>query len=582
MIYQFRITWKTFRNIVIPGIVYIALLFGFMPKHLSLGLSVIFLLYALFIFWIVWEYAISRTKASFSYPGERRFFIGLLFASFVFIVVSRLILFVRYGATPLGYDTGFYLNSIESTFQGLDGHRAIRSLIWVPLVWLGVPKIYILHGLYVFAQFLLAGSIYTLARSLSLRSRLAYAAILTFLFSVSLPQFFAYWWMFYQMQFALAFLIMTVALIYRRSPLALLTGIFGAAIHPATFLPLLIALTFFAISDLVWAIVKWRKVAPETIFILFLGLIALFGLRMFGQEFILVYSRGSVSQYGWFITHYPPELKQQFTGLYIDLSLFKLANIYILPFTILGILLFFTRKFVSYSKEISTFLNHRLILIAIMLGLTFTLASTPFIYHNRFLIILDLMMIVFAAFPLLYFLKALFSLRAGKMIIGLLIGGFFFYTSYAVWGQQPQLYADERAEIERIAQIAGPDEYAMSTESLYTPWVHAFSSRATIDPGYLGWNRWDYPMWREFWYGQSNARRHELLNLYNRPIYIFVGKRVPETIPYKRFIVSDAHFVRVSSHVWYYDPNQVSSQEIEAMFQVEEDILPVSDSLNVE
>lgn len=566
---------KGIREVLLPLFAYVILLALLMPKVVSPYLRVLFFIYALFIFWVVWEYAFLESDQKPAQSGQRKFFIALLIGAAVFIVVSRLILFVRFGEAPLGYDTGFYIKSIESTFQSLTGHRVIRSLIWVPLLWLGVPKLYILHGLYVLFQFLLAGSVYTLARSLAFSSLVAQRAVLLFLFAMSMPQFFGYWWMFYQMQLALALLVMTIALILRRSPLAILIAGFGIGIHPATFLPLVMGIAFFAVFDMMRALMKWRPPRKETILILALGAIGLFSLRLIGFEFFLVYLRGPILDYGWFVSNYPPEL-HYLRGLYIPLSLFKLANIYVLPFTLTGLLLFLMHKFRgAATAAYQNIVYGRVVIFAFILLASFTLSSLPFIYQNRFLMILDLAMMVFAAYALLYFFQALLSDRKGRMIVTLFLVGFLVYASYTIWGQQPQLYADERREIERIAQIAEPSAYAMSTESLYTPWVSGFSGRTTIDPGYLSANRWNYEMWKEFWYGKSDARRHELLNMYDQPLYIFVGKRVPQTVRYKNFIESDPYFEQISPHVWWYDPRRISEQDIAAMYKKENPPTPV-------
>ncbi len=568
------------RDVWLSFIAYVVLLALLMPTVESPYLRVLFFMYALFIFWVVWEYALSKPKEQTSSFAQRKFFIGLLIGATLFIIISRLILFVRFGGAPLGYDTGFYLNSIGNTFEGLSGHRAIRSLIWVPLLWLGVPKMYILHGLYVLFQFLLAGSMYMFARTLTLSSRLAQAAVVMFLFAMSMPQFFAYWWMFYQMQLALALMIITLMLIYRRSPLAVLTAAFGIGIHPATFLPIVIGLVMFAIFDMGLAIFKWRPVRKETIFILALGMLGLLILRLFGSEFFLVYLRGPILQYGWFVTNYPPELSY-LKGLYIPLALFKLANIYVLPFALIGLFIFIARKFRNIAATAQQQLYSRLSILAFIILAAFTLAAVPFIYQNRFLMVLDLAMIMFASYALLYFFYALLAARKGRVMVILFLLGFFVYASYTVWGQQPQLYADERQEIEAIARIAEKDAYAMSTESLYTPWVSGLSGRSTIDPGYLSWNLWNYEMWKEFWYGGSDARRHELLSMYDKPLYIFVGKRVPETVRYKQFIKNDPYFEKISPHVWWYDPGRLSTQEIEEMQRLENPPTPI-DSISDE
>src|SRR3989338_10134679 len=94
------------RDVWLPLVAYVVLLALLMPNVESPYLRVLFFLYALFIFWVVWEYALSKQKQQSSQFAQRKFFIGLLMGATLFIIISRLILFIRFGASPLGYDTG--------------------------------------------------------------------------------------------------------------------------------------------------------------------------------------------------------------------------------------------------------------------------------------------------------------------------------------------------------------------------------------------------------------------------------------------------------------------------------------------
>ena len=243
-----------------------------------------------------------------------------------------------------------------------------------------------------------------------------------------------------------------------------------------------------------------------------------------------------------------------FSGLYVNLETFQMASIYLLPFSVIGVLLFLFGKL--RSKEPA--LVSRLLLWLVLLAVLFVLSYFPFIYHNRFLIILDLALIIFAVYPFAILILRLLKNIEGKVMLTLLLFGFVLFNGYTVWSQKPQLYPDELAEIRAIDAVAGSSDYAMTTESVYTPWVSGFSNRVTIDPGFLPTNQWTYDMWKEFWNGKNNTRRHELLKMYDRPIYIFVGKMVPNDIPYKRFISSDPYFFKISPHVWRYDPRLVN------------------------
>lgn len=540
------------RSSAVPFVLYCILIGLIIPRSLTLWVKSVFVVYSIFIFYMVWSTVLTKHNDSEMPKRSLTFFYYLLGGAVFFFIVTRIYMFVRFGTSPLGYDTGFYIGSIDETLGSLGYSKsAVRAQLWVPFVWLGVPSVYILHGLYVLFQFLTVGSVYMLARSFNVSSRIVYGAVAVFLYAVSIPQFLAFWWMFYQMELAVAFLLITIVLIQRRSIFAFATGAFGAALHPPTFFPFGIALALFFILRIVRSLFKRTMPEKETLFILGLGLAAFIFVKRFSGDFIVWYLGGSITEYGWFLTNFPEHLKLMFTGLYINFETFHLANIYLLPFSGIGVLLFLFGKL--RSKEPT--LVSRLLLGLILLIVLFILSYFPFIYHNRFLIIFDFVLIIFAVYPFAILITRLLKNVEGRVMLTLLLLGFILFNGYTVWSQKPQVYPDELAEIRAIDTIADPYDYAMTTESIYTPWVQAFSNRTTIDPGFLPTNQWNYSMWKEFWYGKSNNRRHELLQMYDRPIYIFVGSIVPDDALYKSFISSDPYFVQVSPHVWLYDPN---------------------------
>ncbi|MBI5134665.1 hypothetical protein HZA86_00290 [Candidatus Uhrbacteria bacterium] len=551
----------------IPFVLYGVIVALIIPWQLPVWILAAFIVYCVFLFWMVWECVSMKDRGPGSIQDNTNFFYSLLVGAVVFLAATRLYLFVRYGTFPLGYDTGFYIDTIEGVISELGrgsgfssasigAAREVRNYMWVPFLWLGIPSAYVLNGFYLLFQFLLGGSVYMLARSFHTSSRLIYGSVALFLFSVSIPQFFAFWWMFYQMEFAVALLLMTIVLLQRRSILAVVIGGFGAVLHPATFFPFGIALALFSIVQIVRSLFARKILEKETVFILVSVLIAFVVVRQFGQGFILAYTGGATNDYGWLLNNFPAQLRVMYSGLYIDFDLFQLANIYLLPFFALGLPLFILGKI----RAKHTMLFSPLLLILIFLFTLFVLAYFPFIYRNRFLIILDITMIIFAVYPLSLLMVRLLKDHQGRVMLSLLLFGFISLNGYIVWNQKPQLYPDELAEIKAINNVAQPMDYAMTTESIYTPWVKAFSKRETIDPGFLRANLWNYAMWKEFWEGGSNARRHELLRMYDRPIYIFMGNIVPDDVAYKRLIVSDPSFVQISPHVWRYDPNAIRIQ----------------------
>lgn len=534
---------------------YIAGIVFFLPYNInSLSARIFFLLYAVFIFWIIWFAASSLQGDRENKESHEKFFFYLFLFSVIFFIVTRLFPFIRYGGAPLGYDTGFYLKAIDALQQGegFESHRFIRGLLWVPFVWIGIPSGVILHGLYILAQYLSAGALYMVARTFTSSDHLPYVSTTLFLFAVSIPQFFAFWWMFYQTIFAVTFLLMTLALLHRRSLLVFLTAGFGALMHPPTFFGFVIALFVFIILRPLYTLIRARSIEREVVFMMIVTVVA-FLIVLQSLDFIdpgTIYSYlYTIKSFGWLLTNYPPLLIAQYGGLYIDFEIFTLAIIYLLPFALSGLVLFIFRP----VREMIFVRVSRLFFLILFLIVLFVLSYFPFLYQHRHLIYLDIILIFFASYALLYFFRYFLSDRVGRMVIGVLILGFVLYNSYIVWNRKPQLYSQERDELQALTINDDGARYTIATDALYTPWVYAFSKLATIGPGYFH-DQWSYAMWKEFWNGTDNTRRHELLRMYKSPLYLFIGEHVPKGFRYIQFIQSDPHFTRISPHIWRYNP----------------------------
>ncbi|MBI4142263.1 hypothetical protein HY480_00130, partial [Candidatus Uhrbacteria bacterium] len=555
-----------------PFLVYAVLIALVTPPVVAWYIRLAFYAFAFLVFSVVWPSDAKLTSAS-GAPSrsQRRVFLGVLIVAGLALVVSRLLPFFRYGNTPLGYDTGFYLSSMQASTHGIltgIGHRNIRALIWLPLSWLGISPIAYLHGLYVLTQFLIAGMVYAYARTMRATHVFAYGATALFLFAVSIPQFFAYWWMYYQTELAIAFLLTALILLRRRSFLAFIVGAFGAAIHPATFLPLIVALATFLAIQLLRSLVRLRPLDPGTRFLLLGSVITVLATVPFTERiavFVRTYLRATAFTYGWFIADYPIQFQAQLSGLYVPLPVVHLAGVYLLPFALASVVRFAWRR---WSRDAQANAQFLFLLVYGVVLLILVIAGV--IYANRYLIYLDLALMLLAVPSVVRFVRVSLRDRSGYALAVLLGVGLLIHGGTVVAKQEPHLTESERQEIIALTVIAEQGAYAMSTISHYTPWVNAFSGRATIDPGYLSANRWDYAKWQEFWSGKSDARRHELLRMYHRPIYVFMGiHALEDQLPYIRFIQTDPYFSQMSPHVWRYVPGAISDAEIAAMREAE-------------
>ncbi len=554
---------RTLQTLLFFGL-YMGVIWFTLPPSVEAGNRLIYLLYAAFLFLILWPKVTNQSEqenpAELSKP-QQGFFLGLAVFSLLFLLATRLTPYLRYGSAPLGYDTGFYIQYfLLVTGAGHIG-TALGSHIaytpWFPLALLHVPPLLSLNIYHLFHQLALVGALYLLARSLPVRPKhLPVVTALLFLFASSITQFMAFWWMFYKQTMALPLLVAATALYLRKSWLAIPLAGVATSVHLQSAIPFAGAFFLSLVARALWCWHRQKPLDRELAITASSGLLVGVLLLLFKgtQEFAAYFDyfknlRGFASNaQSWEVANAK--------GLFISFSTFRLNLLFSLPFGVIGAMSF--PHWLMRERPTRIALLPSLLLIAIILG------SFQFIYQNRSLIILDVIFLVFACYPLAIFLTHFTRDRVGAAAVGVLLTAAIVSTGLLVHNNPPQLFPNERAELEAVAARIGPNDYAMAPTSIYTPWVFAFTNfRNTIAPGWLFWDKWSLPMWEEFWIGKSDERRHELLSLYSpADIYMFFGSRQINHPALQKFIEEDPRMTRISPHIWKYSTTAVPAKQV--------------------
>ncbi len=87
------------------------------------------------------------------------------------------------------------------------------------------------------------------------------------------------------------------------------------------------------------------------------------------------------------------------------------------------------------------------------------------------------------------------------------------------------LITESQLDLIKELQNTEPDAYAMSWSSEYSPWILGYSERKTIAPGLFDYNKWNLEQWNQFWSTQDKEETIELMSVYDKPIYLFIGNR---------------------------------------------------------
>ena len=521
------------------------------PSFISIPVRTAFVLYATFLYWIITNTNLPTFTLPPSEQSLTRFWRILLVSSIVFFIASRLYPFLRYGEAPLGYDTGFYIQY----YRIIDALQSISPLSistshftyawWLPFIAFKIPALWTINILHITHQILTLGAVYFLTNSIPEFSKKPIPTFSIILFSLSTTQYMAFWWMFYKQSMAIPFFLFGIGLMLRRHWLAFYFIGIGAAIHFQTVIPLAAALIAHVFLQCIFRWRKREKIFKFTARSLGAGLLILVIILILKGPHELLYYWEYIQRLQGLATNAPELEVLQAKGLFIPPTTYSLNSMYYLPFGILG--------FLHCLQWFRNKRDEKVFPLVLLIVLTI-LSVFPFIYQNRSLIFLDVLLIVFASPVLFIFIQRFLGMHrhAAPMLIVFLLSAFMF-SGRIIVNHPPQVPPEELSALKQLPALMKPSSYVMTTSSTYAPWVWAFTDRETIAPGLLNWDRWNYTDWKQFWFSQDDKKRIVLLNMYNAPIYIFIGKNQPFPDPLKAFLVKETQ--PLTQYVWKYEPH---------------------------
>lgn len=536
------------------------MLFGVFVVLWSIGfpwfIQAIFFLYSAFIFWTLstvrkaWSRAPHAISSLDEPPaGNGRWVAFVAISSLVLLLLTRLVPFLRFGEAPLGYDTGFYVGSLKALAAPTTLTISALYLTLIPFFAAGLPPLFLFHFFHVLFQLFLAGSIYFLVSSLSIpfRNRLTVCAMA--LFSLSAVQFLGYWWAFTQQMLGMGFFLIALALLIRGSPWMMVFVPITLLVHTSTGAALFLSLIVLSIIYGIQLCFKRRYVHPRAAKMFAAGvLLASIAFIIKRSDIANVFS-DVLGTYGILLSNAPPERLNEFRGLFVDTKAFRLLVLGFIPFSIFTVL--HPSTWIRQPINQSFFYRQFLLLYSVLLTLLL-LTLLPVIYQSRFSIMLDLIVLVFAAPAFLLFVEYFSTDRAGKLLVGLLLTFPLVSIGLYVTQQQSMISSQELRDIKKIPSLLGPGAGILATDSLYAPWLWGFFGPSTVSPGYLG-DSWDYATWAKFWIGTSDERRLRLLETRDHPqppVYIYIGERQTRGLPFEKFVRTSPAFTQITPNLW--------------------------------
>lgn len=443
---------------------------------------------------------------------------GLL-AIFIFYLFTRLFLVLQQGPAAFGYDTGIYRHVIAGYYERLHdttlvpfGFTAYSNF----LKFLGESTDNILVSWYIFISVFLFFVFYLFVKTYT---NTATALLAVFLFSLSIVQYELYWWFYYRNFLAFGLFFVTLILLHYRSYLAILPLIALGTVHVLTLLPIGVTMML---------LVFFEKETRKYYFLT--GAAALSGVLLLNYKELLSYVPQIQQTHGQ-VSNLDPG-QSEFSGQFLDLSFFVKHTLLYGVFGLLG--------FFQYFKKYKTV---SLLFLVSLLPLIFQI-----LFYRRFYIFIDVCLIFFAAVFISQLLKSQKHFVVQIAFFFFAAVGIFLSTGYIIH-KQPLLTHTDLQNIMSLDTIA--PAYVMSLSSASAPWLYGFTHHAIIAPGIFEENKWNRGQWEIFWTTVNQTERHELLNQYPTPLYIFVG---PAEQGFRGILASDEHFVEKSPFLWEYKP----------------------------
>jgi hypothetical protein len=421
----------------------------------------------------------------------------LILIPLIITVLLRIIPFLD-NTVPLGYDPGIYKyvfetyrdhmpnipeQSLEDWVRG--SHPTGLPILTSVLYTFGFNTQTIMIPFYIFFSVIIIFSLYLAVKEYFHKKA---AIISTFIFSISFAQFNTFSLFYYKNIIAINFILLFLYSLKKHN--IFLTTLFATAtafIHRPTFLILAL---IWGIETLVNRENLKRNILA--IFFSFLLVMAIYLPRF--ETAILDVIKPSVTQpgAGTFLSSYRYQL--------FSLSYFSLA--------IIGIAYLIKNK--QFSPIVYWFFVNAVIVLLRL------------IFFYRFIIHLDIVMIILAALGTYRFLTSIPGKIKYLIVVLLFLAGIIVCFKESIYSQ-PLISQSDLDSIRMIPDYTPEDAYVVSLNSYYSPWIVGYSERLTIAPGLFGDNPWSRKEWDIFWMAPDVEEISYLLDEMPRPVYFYLG-----------------------------------------------------------
>ena len=435
-----------------------------------------------------------------------KFHTPLFILSILLILITRLIPYLN-NKIPLGYDSGIYKYGIESGLKNLDnwilqGGLEPGFLYLMEVFKLFFSSDFILKYILILFCVLLGISIYLVSKTYFNKTTGLLAILI---YSLSIIQLLTFQYMYYKNIIALSLILLSIYFLEKKQviPFIILASISGG-IHRPTFYIFGLSYLFYTFISPIknkydFKLLKRNIIQGLSILIL----TSLFYLGKFSKAILIIINPviQGFSQPG------------ESPGTFINFFQYQYSVLIYLPFALLG--LFYLIK------------NKKFNIITIWSILSLIIVYFQFFFYNRFIIMLDISLIILASYGFY-----LISQKKLGVIITILLLVFSSILIIQESIDSKPLINNNELEVIEYLQNTPENSYVMSTSSIYSPWIIGYSNRKTIAPGLFDYNLHNEQEWNIFWTTNNLEEIKKFMNLYEKPLFIFIGEKQKDNLNY--------------------------------------------------
>jgi hypothetical protein len=426
--------------------------------------------------------------------AELRLPVWLVWTAFLVAIILRVLPFF-FSSVPLGYDLGWHKYPFEHPFTD----EWTKSVFPLPFLLLasGLTAVFgswfVLVPLFIALSAATAFALYYAGKKAFNRDVGILAAVL---FAVSIAQFETYALNYYKNVLGIIVLLLALLLVpdnKRWNWKLVLVGALVMGFHQPAFFIFGLTYLLYVLLD----IKAWKTTAFRWSVVNGAAILALALLINFDRVYEIFFQ-----QLGWAVTAAPGGGG----GTFFNSYRYVLYTLPFVPFAVTGF--------------VKTWRKH--VPIAIATGVATIVVVFELFFHNRFLIYLDVFVILYAAVGM--FVLVAEKPRIGRWVVGVFLVLALVLASLHAWQARPLISDAELAEIQSLNELE-PSAWIMVTDKYYSPWLKGYVARPIVAPGLFDEDTMDRSEWEAFWTGID---REVYISRYPSPLYIHVGGRQPQ------------------------------------------------------